>query len=269
MLSVKMQFNQWNPWTSKSALVPYIKSRAGIGNGEEKVAAELDGTLRGQNSPYDMDAMVNNCMVKLEVKEPDAKSFRSGRNGRDAFRPVKAQIASLLLDFVHVRECPLLSDSQRTTLLELHAISPDELCEKNLQKITNTCHQLSGIRDSILASLPSLPMYNPLTGERKEVSAMVVYNTATGAGVDADAIRSHMGADIYASVSLVVRYLSNPYIQYPNKLMTDLGALREIFRGYIVVLVDEQRGFYLMDSPETKLIFQRVTLAVPRFRVDI
>jgi hypothetical protein len=51
--------------------------------------------------------------------------------------------------------------------------------------------------------------------------------------------------------------------------VADLTSLRDIFRGYVLVLVHKDKGYYLMTSPETKIAFNRITRGHPRFKVDV
>ena len=259
--------NRWIKWSAASAAVPYNTQGSDAGPGEEKVAAEFGATRLGQNSPYDMDAVVAGVPYKFEVKEPDAAdSFPCGRNGRDALRPIKAQIASLLLCFTMVAE--LVPEELRETLRQLSTVSPDELCESNIVRLSEVCHELSVLRQTILAGLPTVPLINPFTGERTEVSAVQYVATAKVWGLSEAALIEKLGTETLAQVRLL-DLLVNVYIETPERLLADLVSVRNIFRGYILVLVHKDKGYYLMEAPETKIAFNRITRGHPRFKVDV
>jgi hypothetical protein len=263
--------NQWNPWTEKSAEVEYTHRPAGTGCGEWKVAAELDGRILGQNSPYDMDIVLNDVPYKVEVKEPDSNTFRSGRNGRDELRPVKAHITTLLqtcMDLCKV-ESVWIPERMCERLSALAEVSPDELAEKTVVKLEQMCQELHIVYLSLSVSLPSLAIFDCFTGEKKTVKADVFYSTAVSAGKTEQQLRELMGDDCYTNTKMIVDHLCHPYIQNPLRIRDELNALRRIFYGYLLVFVDKERGYYLMDAPETKVTFQRVTLGTPRFHTNI
>jgi hypothetical protein len=262
------RLNRWTAWTAASEAVPYLKS-GGTGPGEAKVAAELGASVLGQNSPYDMDAVVEGVMRKIEVKEPDAaNSFTCGRNGRDALRPTKARIEELLLVCAELGESPLLVAGHQALVREVAAISPDEVCGRNIKKLTTVCTELNGFSTQVMRGLPTLPLYNPFTGKSQEVSALRYYETGRSWGMTEGALREKLG-DAYASVQFVVRTLTVFYIQSPAKLEADLQGLRSIFSGYILVLVHPEKGYYLMENADSTIEFNRITRGHPRFRVAV
>jgi hypothetical protein len=261
-------FNTWIPWSPASAGVAY-NTPGDAGPGEEKVAAEFGAPRFGPNSPYDMDAVVGGVQYKFEVKEPDAAdSFPCGRNGRDALRPVKAQIASLLLCFGQIVEHPAISEGLRSTLQDLAKVSPDELCESNIVKLNDSCHALSALRQTLQASLPTVSSFNPFTGETTNIKATQYVATAKVWGMPESAVVERIGADVLATVRLLDS-LTTVYIDAPERLLADLTSLRNIFRDYVLVLVHKDKGYYLMEAPETKIVFNRITRGHPRFKVDV
>lgn len=264
-----LMMNRWIPWSVASAAVPYNTPGSDAGPGEEKVAAEFGATRLGQNSPYDMDAVVNGIPRKFEIKEPDAAdSFGSGRNGRDALRPIKAQIATLLLCLATVAAHPLIPATMRETLQRLSAVSPDELCEGNIVRLIEVCHALSVLRQDLLAGLSRVILINPFTGDRTEVSVAQYVATARIWGITESALIEKVGVEAFAQICLL-DLLQNVYIETPDRLLADLTSLREIFHGYILVLVHKDKGYYLMESPESKITFNRITRGHPRFKVDV
>jgi hypothetical protein len=51
--------NKWIKWTKKSEDVPFKSLENGVGDGEHKVAKELNTTVNGQNFSYDMNIIIN------------------------------------------------------------------------------------------------------------------------------------------------------------------------------------------------------------------
>jgi hypothetical protein len=258
--------NQWNPWTAKSAHVAYdYRPAAGVGKGEYKVAAEEGVAVNGQNVSYDLDLPIGHG----EVKELDTdKSIRCGKNVRDAYRPIMARIMSLLSIFEDVKEMTLLPSETRALLVHLAEISPDEISQGNLKKLETACSALSAYRESLLTPLATVPLFDPMTGEKREVRADLFFETALASGATHDRIRGILGPAMYTTVCMT-SLLRHPYIETPDQLMSDLRGCRSVFRGTILVLVDPVRGYYLMTNPEEKLVMYRVTSTSPRFRVPI
>jgi hypothetical protein len=262
-------FNVWTRWSAASESVSYDHRPDGAGPGEWKVAAEFNTRPLGQNSPYDMEPVINGSAYKFEIKEPDsADSFPCGRNGRDALRPVKALIAELLGRFPGIAAHAAVPEGLRGQLLSLSTVSPDELCEGNTVKLHEACRSLLELRETLQSRLTTVPLFNPFTGERTSVSARQYAATAKVWGLTAEAIKETVGAESFSSVELLDS-LTHVYIDTPDRLLSDLTSLRDIFRGYVLVLVHREKGFYLMDSPETRLTFNRITRGHPRFKVDV
>ena len=69
----------WTPWSKKARTLPFKSTKKGIGNGEARLAAELRGTVQGQNVSYDV---VDAEGRRWEVKEPGAtKELRIEQEG--------------------------------------------------------------------------------------------------------------------------------------------------------------------------------------------
>jgi hypothetical protein len=216
-----------------------------------------------------MDAAVDGVPYKFEVKAPDGgDSFVCARNGRDALRPIKTEIADLLLRFKKISGCSLIPVVIRGAVQELSTVSPDELCDGNIVKLGETCRALSELCQTLRASLPTVSLFNPFTAERTEVIADRYVATAKVWGIPETALIEKVGAEVLATVRFLDS-LANVYIETPDRLVADLTSLRDIFRGYVLVLVHKDKGYYLMTSAETKITFNRITLGNPRFKVDV
>jgi len=258
--------NHWNPWTVKSEHVAYdYRPAAGVGKGEYKVAAEEGVNVLGQNCDHDLDLPIG----PGEVKELDTdNSIRCGKKVRDAYRPIMARVMSLLSIFEDVKDMTLLPSETRAALAHLAEISPDEICQKNLKKLEAACTTLSAYRESLLVPLATVPLFDPITGEKREVRADLFFATGLASGATHDRLREILGPAMYTTVCMT-SILTHVYIQNPGQLMADLQGCRSVFRGTVLVLVDPVRGYYPMTAPEEKLVVYRVTSTTPRFRVPI
>ena len=62
---------QWIPWSYRSQNIPFKSEFRGIGDGEYKVAAELNTQILGQNSHYDIKMMAGGFEYECDVKKLD------------------------------------------------------------------------------------------------------------------------------------------------------------------------------------------------------
>lgn len=264
--TIKMQMNQWNPWSEKSAAVAFDHCPAkGVGKGEYKVAAELGVEVLGQNVSHD----INIPEGPGEVKQLDSdNSIRCGKNVRDAYRPIMSRIMSLLSIFADAGDMTILPAGIRATLAGLSMISPDEICQTNLKKIETACADLSAIRNGHLASLPNVSLFDPITGVKRDVRADLYYQTALASGATHERMIEVLGSSV-VDVVYVTSRLCHPYVQTLGQLRIELDGCRSVFKGYVLVIVDAAKGFYPMTSPDEKIVMYRVTSTTPRFRVPV
>jgi hypothetical protein len=182
-------------------------------------------------------------------------------------RPILSRLDALLNTFADVGRCPLLPEDKRVLLCELSNISPREVGAENIGKIIATCEALRDFRAHLLAEMPPVSIVDPFTGERNDVSPVDVYEIGRAAHKTEEALQEKLGAH-YAGAKLAAS-LNNAYIQTPAQLSADLMGVRNIFSGYVLVLVHRAKGFYLMENAETKLEFNRITQGYPRFKVGV
>lgn len=204
---------------------------------------------KGQNAPYDFD--IPNY-GKYDVKQLDNGTFNTGRHGRDALRRVKQKIWDVL--------------SLEGVPSDLVDINPDEICEKNMEKIKRYLYKLNDYKKSLYQQLGAHQMYDPVTGVLRECNSVEFHKTLC-ASRTADEIIEIMGLENY-TVAKNLTDLSHPYIDYPEQLAIDLDNLAgEIFTDIGLIFVDEKNGYHIMKNPAPNLEFQRITRGNPRFKV--
>ena len=264
-------YNSWNPWTEKSMHILYQSQTKGIGNGEHKILGEVEGTgPYGQNSPYDLD-IPSLRESRVDVKELDKGTFNTGVNGRNALRPIKAELANLLTII------NLIGQSSNTPSEIAHTIknlnkkgdkSPDEICESAVRELTKICQQLCDYRISVISKLKLSTTYDSFTGHQSQIRSDAVYRIAIAEGKTPVEIKTKLGED-YDLSKTVVEHLSHPYILEPQLLVSNLKKLKLVFEGYTLIFVDETKGYYIMNDPCEKVEFIRITKGSPRFKVHL
>ena len=243
-----------NPWTSRSRNIPFKSSRPGIGAGEDKVAAELDTTVQGQNSSCDL---VNfnfngNFHPRGDVKKLDTDgSFNTGKDGRRAYRAIENKVNHLLSSFL---------DSGLDYLQELGNRDTGELCESTLKSIDDTCARLQTLQRDLKSKLPAVdPMqYN---GRQVPMTAQTVYAFCMQNNVDLPDVLSP-----HRETLRLLELLDHEYIRDPSKMRQELNSLKTIFEGVALVFVNEE-GYRVVADPVNNVIFLRITKGCPRFRV--
>ena len=144
-----MEYTKWSP---KSTGIPFKSNTKGVGNGEDKVAAELGTVPLGQNSPHDMIVDGNPC----EVKELDANDdCNTSKTGRDTLRPTKGLHNSLLDSVNDLAENEVFTEEQKELLKEFKDVNSDELCVGNLRKLDKTCRMLNSKKEKLFPRFQS------------------------------------------------------------------------------------------------------------------
>jgi len=97
-VKAEYKYDTWNKWTDKSSKVNFVKSgKKAIGNGEEKLARELDITnLGGQNSVIDLK---HNILGDISVKDMTKDDCILGAEGAELLRTIFRKIVFPLLSW--------------------------------------------------------------------------------------------------------------------------------------------------------------------------
>lgn len=247
--------NIWIPWTDKSKDILFNQS-----NGEDKVAAELDTHALGQNSPYDMDAIINHNKVKCEIKKLDNNTFNTGVKGRDLLRPIKNTIIDLLNICRKINNSSILTSEENKKISDLKNLSPDELCVSNIQKIKEVCKILSEKQELLRKSLPKVTPFEK-KGEPLEMSLDKYYSICVI--LEQPILPEY---ESYNDTLIFLHEISHKYISNPSLFMDDLHNLVSVFTELQLIFVDQKKGYCIWDKMEC-ITFERITRGHPRFRV--
>tara|TARA_B100001769_G_C22074681_1_gene578640 strand:- start:507 stop:1283 length:777 start_codon:yes stop_codon:yes gene_type:complete len=141
-----IKFDVWNPWSNKSNNIQYKSRIKYIGNGEEKLASELDITTRlgGQNNTVDL---VHHEIGNISVKDMTNDDCILGSDGsqhmRTLFRKVVYPLSSWAEKYRY--KCEYAKDIynsldikygiSRTTIFD--GIERSELSKSNLTELNN------------------------------------------------------------------------------------------------------------------------------------
>lgn len=141
-------------------------------HGEQKVARELNTSILGQNSKFDMKVIIEGVEYECDVKKLDNYTFNTGVNGRNALRPIKTKITDLLNIFKKIIGSNLLTIEEIALLQDFKKVSPDELCVSNIRKLNKILYMLYAKRRHLISMLPSVqPFVN------KDGSIIGLYNS--------------------------------------------------------------------------------------------
>jgi hypothetical protein len=251
----------WKSWSDKSKDISFESTTTGVGDGEEKVARELDTNIFGQNSHYDMKPIINGIPTKCDVKKLDKQDdFNTGKEGRDALRPSKTLITNLLdnLNYFAISDVFTLDEKKELSLF--HDVSPDELSKGTLKKLNKICAMLSLKKNGLRSTIPSVPF---------------TVNSQT----------NHMPIDLYYTICQklelvfpseyepfietiqILQRMDHVYINEPEKLVSDLDSLvGKIFTDIKIIIADKEKGYMIIEDT-SKIHFYRITRGTPRFQI--
>jgi hypothetical protein len=251
----------WINWSIKSQNILFKTSIKGIGDGEQKVAAELDTFVLGQNSCFDMKIIIENIEYECDVKKLDNYTFNTGVKGRNALRPIKTKITDLLNSFTKILTSHLLTLEEKTLLQTFEDISPDELCVSNIQKLNKICFILNNKRKQLMLNLPITKSFINNDGCVIEINLFDYYQICL-------ILKQEIPVefDEFKNKLILLNNISHEYIINPNELQTSLNDLIFIFTDLKLIFVDEKKGYYIVDSI-SKISFERITRGHPRFRL--
>lgn len=250
----------WIPWSEKSADIPFKTTNVGVGDGEVKVSVELDTSVLGQNSDYDMGPVCDGIKVKCDVKKLDTQNdFNTGVKGRNALRPIKQKYSTLLEAISTIRNSPELSSTEQEKLTELSDVTPDELALGNLQKISVVCVLLHEIQTKLRSKLPFIQPFTDVSGPVP--MPLDIYHMFC----------EKMGRPFpdeyseYIECIRVLQHLDHCYVREPSRFMDDLNGLADVFKDVTIIIVHEKKGYMFIDNKFIR--FLRITRGHPRFQV--
>lgn len=150
--NMSIELDKWNIWSDKSCNIDFISTKKNIGNGEEKLAKELDilEQLGGQNKTYDMEHPI---MGKISVKDMTKDDCILGINGTQRMRVLFRHVVYPLLSWCekYRKKCEFANDiynqlnskygRSRNTIL--NGIDRFELSKKNFTKLNNIVERVA------------------------------------------------------------------------------------------------------------------------------
>lgn len=251
----------WTNWSIKSQSIIFKTTIKGVGDGEQKVAAELNTVIRGQNSYFDMKCIIEGIEYECDVKKLDKLTFNTGVKGRNALRPIKTKITDLLNSLRKIVDSTILTHEENILLQNLEEISPDELCVSNLKKINKICLFLQQKRQQIMLTLPKIKPFIKNDGSYIEMDLLVYYNICLLLNQDIPEEYNE-----FKNILMLLNNISHEYIINPEELYNSLNNLVFIFVGLKLIFVDEKKGYCILDNL-SNIQFERITRGHPRFRI--
>lgn len=257
---VNIQMN-WIGWTNKSAAIPFKTTIKGVGDGEQKTAAELGTNIQGQNSNYDMKVIIDGKERLCDVKKLDNGTFNTCVKGRDALRPIKNTITDLLNIFNTVRSSPILTSDEKNTLKQFEEVSPDELCVSNIKKINDACLMLHKKQELIRTTLPKVCPFKNMKGDTIEMPLDKYYSICLILNQPLSSeFESHKDNLVFLTD------ISHKYIANPKLFNESLDGLVSLFAELKLIFVDETKGYCIWNDMDC-IKFERITRGNPRFRI--
>jgi len=251
----------WTAWTDKSTAIPFKSSRTGTGDGEDKVAAEMGTCALGQNSPHDMEFLYNEKHTKFDVKKLDKQNdFNTGKEGRDALRPLKHNLATLLMSIAALSENSFFTHDEQELLGELRSVSPDEIASGTLQKLSAICEMLHPKEKALRATLPTVSF--TVLSSTNEMPLDLYYYTCQKLAIPfPEEYRS------FEDTILILQHMDHKYIHQPNTMMEELNGLaQQLFTEVKLIVVDSEKGYRIV-TDTNQIKFYRITRGHPRFKI--
>lgn len=236
--SSSIQQIEWINWTDKSNNISFKTTIKGVGDGEQKVAHELDTKILGQNSDFDMKVIIEGIEYECDVKKLDNNTFNTGVKGRNALRTIKTKITDLLNSFRKILGSKILTQEEITILQNFEEVSPDELCVSNIQKLYTILHLLHKKRQQIILTLPNVQPFIKKDGTIVEMNLFEYYNICLILKQDLPEEFNELN-----DILLLLHDISHEYIINPDKLSNSLNSLVSIFSELILIFVDEKKVF--------------------------
>lgn len=264
-MSDKISMLSYTQWTEKSREVPFKSSKcgSGIGDGEEKLSHELGIPINGQNSPFDISIELNGVETKCDIKKLDAQDdFNTGKDGRDALRPIKTKIAAIIQLSEDFAKNVIFTPDEQATLTYIQNTSPDEFAVGTLNKFAECLKILSSKRNAMVSSLPNIMIPFTIDNEPIEVSIPDYYNLCKKIG-----LKPRPDLHPYIETLETLEKMGHPYIDNPDNFKEDINSLvSKLFTNTKIIIVHEQKGYIILEDI-SRIKFLRITRGNPRFKV--
>ena len=205
--------------------------------------------------------ILNGVKSKCDVKKLDTQNdFNTGKEGRDALRPIKTSITILLNSINVFAKSDMFTPDEKEGLLWFHDVSPDELAVGTFKKLKNMCILLSDKKKKLYSTLPvvSFTAHN----QTANMPLDLFYYTYQRLGL---VFPSEFSS--FIETIQILQFMDHVYINEPGKLVNDLDSLiSKIFTDIKLIIVDKDKGYIILED-KSKIQFYRITRGNPRFKV--
>lgn len=274
-----MKYDTWNNWSDKSYHVPFKSDNKSIGNGEQKLACELNTIIQGQNQSFDM---------KVDGEEIECKcldhqnSFRIGVKMNSLCTEITLHLISICeILFEIIKEIQNVSSSYTRIVMDVYesifqckksgrnkysiyeGLKKHELCASNLLILSENIEILKKL--CLEESVCMISIFHPINGKSIFINiekAYGIYNTISN---DKNYFTQFFtNNDDY--VLAIIRY----YLRDKMKIFA-ISSLKDrlncIVRGYFanirLIIVDEKNG-YMPIQDLSRISCIRITSGNPR-----
>jgi len=271
-----MKYDTWNQWTTKSSHIPFKSDKKTIGNGEKKLAFELNTNIEGQNQSFDM--MFNN--EEFECKFLDSQnSFRLGVR----INPLCTDITRRLLNICDrvkiivnktntIKNSPLLRSVRgiyksmfeiigRNKYSIYEGLQKQELCGSSLKILSGLIEEL---KNMCLKQTRKIQLYNPITMVPTILNIGDAYNVLQIFENENNIKEFFYDEDEY--IHSMISYYIYKHIQ--NFTVTSVSDMLDcMVRGYFaktrLIVVHESKGYIPIDNLSC-IRCSRITSGNPR-----
>jgi hypothetical protein len=262
-----MKFSSWNEWTNKSKDTPFeSSSKHNYGDGEEKLGKEFNFTPLGQNVSFDVP--IDIFGKKGEVKKLDGGTFNVGKEGKEALKTIISNLDEALIN-LKLFAVKTKNDTMLKTIKSIN--NTQEIC-KSKCKENGVIHHLmkdaKKIKSELEAELSTVLIdgYDFISGREKKYDVITFFKIQCILKHD-DECKKMCGE--YCCRIELLQLLDQEYINDENKFTADLNNLTNLLEGFILIIVDNKKGFFIVADPHKKISFERITRASPRFRIEL
>jgi hypothetical protein len=271
----------WTPWSAEAQSLDYRPARAGVGPGEDRLAVELNGTVQGGTTPYDI---VDDKGNKWEVKEPTAGwMVRVGTEGRTAVAQTRAafdRVNRKLVDGMSritkegLSLSDILSDDALTFISryvekDVPMIAKGEISKGRLARM----HQVMSIVHELIKDEKPEPLQKSVEmgDEDHKVNATIDLKTYIKLGsilkISRDELQVDDGAVLAAAFT--DRIFQTDPDEFMKKYWYDAIKASDVFGHTSGVVFVNPAGYKVIPiaNIDKELSFQLITQAVPQFKV--
>ena len=271
-----IKYGIWFPWTELSENISYKTTRNSVGKGEEKVAAEFNTSINGQNSSCDLPPQsIPGFSKGIEIKQLDRGTFRLGVKSNSGYISFMQNILTTFTQIEFIFTNFDSSDNRYENLKKIHDGIFDKSCGKNLKQcfldaevsignVHKTDLLLKSIK-SLLKSATDSPriheIFEPISGKKINVNSKIAFSLLQSVGYSNDTILNILQTNEYNNAIISKCELPYESVAVPMNLI-----IQESLDHVELLIVSEEKGYKLIDKNNIK--FCRITSGGPRCKVN-